>query len=275
MYLQNAKEYFGDWVNLLSHQRAAFEIIKELYTAQEMARDPTLRVVFKWYVHFDLSAGIVSGHGTFLDIEWYEAAYRMSLQEVESNPNVLARKYAERISWCQLVAAETAILFAQRSKGVLSDEDFAVRADRVEKMISDWEQDLNQSGLRDPNTFITNFTGAPPRDPEDIVDPYDPNFLHGGDLWPTNFAVLDLWSTKLLFLYQRAIAQRALPGPEVVDLAYKLCQMFDALQFFPQGEPGSLFSSNASLGIAILFIAKDQAHTMWARRKLAHIESKG
>ena len=42
------QEFLGDWVNLLGHQRAAYEILTELYTPQSIMDSGMTRIMLGW-----------------------------------------------------------------------------------------------------------------------------------------------------------------------------------------------------------------------------------
>ncbi|TVY80693.1 hypothetical protein LSUE1_G006092 [Lachnellula suecica] len=65
------------------------------------------------------------------------------------------------------------------------------------------------------------------------------------------------------------------PSAELQEIAYKSCQLFEAMEYWPGSPPGTVLACQASLGIACLFLPRDDHHSMWARRKLAVIESHG
>lgn len=75
--------------------------------------------------------------------------------------------------------------------------------------------------------------------------------------------------------YQTALILKTEPGDELQQIAYKTCQLFEALENWPGSPPGTVIASQASLGIACLFLPRDNRHAMWARRKFALIESHG
>ncbi|KAL9033734.1 MAG: hypothetical protein Q9214_007370, partial [Letrouitia sp. 1 TL-2023] len=63
--------------------------------------------------------------------------------------------------------------------------------------------------------------------------------------------------------------------PDLRSLASDMCRIFEAIELWPGSYPGSLVAAQATLGIATLFLPKDEKHIMWCRQKLAAIESRG
>lgn len=64
------QEVLGDWVNLLGHQRAAYEILLELYTPETIVESGMTRAILGWYMKLDAFASLVSGSEMVLDKQW-------------------------------------------------------------------------------------------------------------------------------------------------------------------------------------------------------------
>jgi hypothetical protein len=129
--------------------------------------------------------------------------------------------------------------------------------------------------LQDTRYLVTDFSGARPLDPDDIVDPYIAGTLYGGPLYVMNMATIDWYSIDLMHKYQTALTMKTQPSAELGMKAYATCQLYEAIEFYPQSPPGAVLAIQASLGIALLFLPRDETHAMWARRKLATIEANG
>ncbi|KAF2489370.1 hypothetical protein BU16DRAFT_471850 [Lophium mytilinum] len=274
LQLASIEELLGDWINLMGHQKAAFQILTKLYSPQTIMQSETLRKTLLWYIRFDLFVGFQSNHETVLGRDWFDACHDYYVQRLRDTPNDLTMKYEERFSYSRLLATDTAILFAKKGKGVVGDEDFAAQFAEITSRYENYEKDIDPA-LLDPNAFITDFSGAPPRNPEDPVDPYAPNNIRGGELWTTNYLLLDFWAIDLMFKLQTSMALRLPFSEETVARAYKTCQIFEAIELYPHSPPGALIEAQASFGIATLFLPKDNRHITWLRHKLAKIEASG
>lgn len=274
LQLASIEELLGDWINLMGHQKAAYQILTSLYSPQTIMQSETLRKVLLWYIRFDLFVGFQSGYETVLGREWFDVCHDYYAQQCRENPNDMTMKYEERFSYSRLLATDVAILFSRKMKGLVSDEAFAAQLVDINRRYTEYEQDVDPV-LLDPNAFITDFSGAPPRNPDDIFDPYDKQVLYGGDQWTTNYLLLDFWAIDLMFKLQLSMVERKPPSKETVIRAYKTCQIFEAIEYYPRAPPGALIEAQASFGIATLFLPKDQRHISWFRRKFAKIEASG
>jgi len=146
--------------------------------------------------------------------------------------------------------------------------------DSVGKRIDAWKSEMDPA-LQDERFLVFDFSGARPLDPNDIVNPYIPGKIYFGPLWPMNISTIDWISIGLMHKYQTAQAMKTQPHSQVVIDAMECCQLFESVEYFPGSPPGTILAMQASLGMAALFLPRDEKHTMWARRKLATIESNG
>lgn len=269
-----SQEYLGSWVNCMSHQMAAYQILSNLYSPQEVVRNDDLRIILQWYIHFDVFAGMLSGNGTILPREWFEVCHEWDLQQIKLKPEDVELKYRECCSRCRLLAADVALMFARKSRNEITEEDFNAKCKAMDKELRSWESNLDPI-LRDSSKLITNFPDAPPQDPEDIVDPYQPNTIFDGELFGTNFIILQFLGLDLMFQYQLSAAQGETRLLEMQQLALRMCQLVEAIQHHRTTPESVLLGIQASLAMATTFLPRDEKHNMWSRRKLATVEALG
>ncbi|KAK5119621.1 hypothetical protein LTR85_007450 [Meristemomyces frigidus] len=274
LQLATIEEFLGDWVNLLGHQRAAFQILKDLFNPQTIMQDETRRKIISWYIRFDLFAGMMSGGQTCLEREWFASCADFYHRQARDRPSDLGAKFEDYFATSRLLATDVALLFSGQTKDTITDEQFAGDTANVMTQFANFGRTI-QTAFTDPSCFAKTFpnTQDPPQD--EITDFRDPNFLYAGELFTMNFVLIDFWAIELMFKYQLTMAQRQQPPPELTEIALKKCKMFEAIEHSDQGPPGAVLGCQASLGIASLFLPKDKMHTDWCRRKFALIEQNG
>lgn len=268
------QEFLGDWINLLGHQKAAYEILTELYTPQTVMQSEMSRVILGWYMRFDVFAGLMGGFETVLSRQWFSYAKGFLQQQVAREPVNLSWKIELAIAQLRLIAMDMSTVFAKIGKGEITHDQFVCENDAVGKRIQDWKTKMDPA-LQDSRYLVTDFTGSRPVGPDDIVDPYIPGIIYSGPLFVMNVCLIDWYSIDLMHRYQTALTMQTQPGPELGVKAYESCQLFEAIEFYPESPPGTILALQASLGIACLFLPRDERHSMWGRRKLAAIEANG
>jgi hypothetical protein len=267
-----AQEMLGDWVNLMGHQKAAFELLTRLYTPETITQSDFLLKVLLWYIRFDLFVGFQSGGEAVLGREWYEAVHRCYVQKIRDNPEDVSMQYEERFANSRLVAKDSNDLFARTGKGLIAPQDFMAQLPLMKERVELLRTDLNPS-LTDPSHKVHSMPGT--RDPEDIVDPYEPDVIWGGPLWTSNYINLDMWGIQFMFNISYSMATKQPFDPELANEAYKAVQVFEAMCAYPDAPPGALLEAQVSFAIAIIFLPKDQKTVKWIRRTFAKIESSG
>ncbi|TVY29510.1 putative transcriptional regulatory protein [Lachnellula hyalina] len=274
LQLATIEEFLGDWINLLGHQKAAFQLLTQLYTPETVMQSEMPRIILGWYMRFDVFAGLMGGFETVLSREWFSSTYEFFQRQIESEPTRLKWKIEASIAKHRLVATDMSLLLVRMGKGELSIEQFMSQNAEIGRRIQEWKTKMDPA-LQDKRFLVTNFSGARPRDPNSIVDPYLPDIIYSGPLWVMNIATIDCFSIDVMLKYQTALILKTEPDDELQKIAYKTCQLFEALENWPGSPPGTVIACQASLGIACLFLPKDHHHAMWARRKFALIESHG
>lgn len=269
---ESQQEMLGDWVNLMGHQKAAFDMLTRLYTPKTIVQSNFLLKVLLWYTRFDLFVGLQSGGEAVLSKDWYDAVHECYLAKVRNDPDDMDYKYEERFAYSRIVAKDSSDLFSRMGKGLLSPQEFMEQLPVVQSKLEGLAKSLGQ-GFLDPTYKVKNIPGQP--GPDDIVNPFEPSIIWGEDLWTTNFLLLDFWSINFMFNISISMAFKKPFEPELTAVAYKVAQMFEAICAYPNADPGAIIESQVSFAIATLFLPKDPKTMKWCRQKFAEVESFG
>lgn len=261
-------------MNLFGHQKAAFEILTELYTPQTVMESQTTQLILSWYMRFDVFAGLLGGFSTVLSREWFAYGQAYFERQVVRDPGCLQWRIEASLWNYRLLATDMSLLFSKMGKGEMSREQFAVENAILSTRIKEWKSKMDPA-LEDSRYLVQSFGATPPLRSDNIVDPYMPGVLYSGPLWVMNLAKLDWYSIDIMHTYQTSLVMGTQPSPDISRKAYASCQIFEAIELWPESPPGTILCLQASIGIAFLFLPRDDRHAMWARRKLAAIESNG
>ncbi|KAH5359687.1 hypothetical protein HBI49_137150 [Parastagonospora nodorum] len=272
LQLASIEEMLGDWVNLMGHQKAAFDMLTRLYTPESITQSDFLLKVSLWYIRFDLFVGFQSGGEAVLGKEWYEAVHKCYVQKVRDNPDDVGFKYEERFAFSRLVAKESNDLFARTQKGLISPQDFMAQLPTMRKKVEGLWPNLPPE-LLDPEYKVNDMPGEP--NPEDIVNPYEPGIMWKDHLYYSNLMKLDISGIVFMFAISEAMALRKPFSPETTKEAFEAAQMFEAVCLYPGSPKGILLEAQVSFAIAFLFLPKDQKTNDWCKRTFAKIEASG
>lgn len=261
-------------MNLLGHQKAAHQILIDLFTPQTIMQDETRRKIIAWYTRFDLFVGMMAGGVPALERTWFSASADFYQRSSQDNPNDLGARFEEYFATSRLLAADVMTLFDSNAKNAISDEQFAAGVEKLSVDFAEFSRTIATAFI-DPSCFVKSFPDTSAEGDEDLFDFRDPNFLYAGELSTMNFVLLDQWAIELMFKYQVTLLTGQAPSVDLTEIAMKKCKMFDAIQYGGEGGPTAVLGAQASLGIQSLFLPKEMRYTMWCRRKFARIEQLG
>ncbi|KAF1982661.1 hypothetical protein K402DRAFT_314006, partial [Aulographum hederae CBS 113979] len=275
LQLATIEERLGDWVNLMSHQKAACQIMTELWNPQTIMQNDTLRKTLAWYSRFDVIAGMLAGHSTILGRDWFSRSYDYFSHIAQKHPDNIGILYEQLFSWSRLCGYDIAVLFARKAKGLVSDEEYTAERSRLEDEVCHWQSKLSPK-LTDPSNQIPNDPNlSHQQTSDDLFNPAELPRLFKNEYWVSNIALMSLSALEILFRYNVATAEQTAPPQELFARAMLVCQMFEAIQRYPDRPVGSVLSAAGDLGMSVLCLPREPRYTMWSRRKLADVESLG
>ncbi|KAL4871832.1 hypothetical protein BDV12DRAFT_163190 [Aspergillus spectabilis] len=272
LVLTTFEEFIGDWVNLVDHHQAAHFLIRELLTPTSASSDEIHRHLFEWYARFDIVAGIVSGNEMVLGRDWYIAREEYDAREAASHPDDIEKQLALTSSINRRFGLEMASLYAKLSRGIIEFEGFLAENEQLGRTLERIGAILSRFATE---YVIESYPNQQPLTEVDIVDPYVPGGLHYGPLWDVNFAWIDYYSTKAMFKFQFLMATKQGSMEELMALSFEQVRLIETIQRWPDKEIGYTFGFKNSIGMASMFLPRDNRHLMWSRRVFALLEQNG
>lgn len=224
----------------------------------------------EWYARFDLTSGLMSENGTTLSRQWYLASEHWFRSMTLLYPSQIDYKILLAFARHRSLCADLAMLFSKLARGPMTAE-LRQESNRCDEELKQWFVSLDPV-FKDEQFLVKDFEGNV-ADPDDIVDPYVEIWRE--PLFAMNFMLLDWTATSMMFKMKISQAlQQQLP-PELGTMALEACRLFETIEYSPYSPPGSVLKIHSSLGIASLFLPKDEKHILWCRKKLAKVESLG
>ncbi|KAI9892185.1 MAG: hypothetical protein M1814_001644 [Vezdaea aestivalis] len=269
LQLATTEEYLGHWVNLRNHQDAAHKILTQLYTPETIMNTEISRLILAWYARFDVFTGLLSGHQGTLSRVWFEASLQHYLRRVAIDPIDLIARIECMSSEIRLFALDLAELIDKAPH--VAPQTFLHENAMLAHRIARWGAELDVT-LRDEAWFV-HIPGV--RTENDVLDPFEPGLLMGGERWPVNTLLNDWYAIDSMQRFQTAKVMGKEAPPELRTLAFKMCQMFEAIDRWEGSPKGSLVASQASLSLSCLFLPREKHWDDWARRKLVIVERNG
>ncbi|KAG6000988.1 hypothetical protein E4U43_001443 [Claviceps pusilla] len=267
-------EYFGDWFNLMGHQKAAFQVIRKIFSPESVLKTVIGRACLDWYTRYDCFVALMGGFPTDLPKEWFHMMNNYHQSRVVAKPDDLKCKISLRSTELRAISYDMSMLYARGSRGQIEPEEFAREHSKITQKLLEWKSSWN-AVLSLPEYLVTDFSYRTMADPDDIVDPYMPGLLYRGPLF-TNTLINTEWeSIMIMHLSQSSDTPAEQVFMEMAKHAYTICQYFEAVEYWPLKPKGALIPLQCCVSLASLFLPRDSRHQMWARRKLALFDTLG
>jgi hypothetical protein len=256
------------------HQKAAYEILTELFDPQSICQSELSLEIFGWYARFDIFAGIMGGHLTVLDRRWFQENLDHYQRCSKESPNIdLTLAVDKAHASMRLLGQDLALIFASHPTTGAEFQEFEANINIFTMRLQSWRAELDVY-LQGPK----NGPVLRPRDydpSEDIVDPYAADVLYMGELWPFNFLLIDCCAIELIFKWQVSkIFPNRTPTENLENLALGVCQICASVEVCAEAPAGSFIATQAPISTAAVFFKKPD-QISWIKRKFAVLERQG
>lgn len=273
LQLGSIEEYLGDWVNLMGHQKAAFEVFSSLYTPQTAIQTAIGRTCLNWIARFDIFVAIMGGFPAMLPREYLEELVKFYSGRVAAEPDELSWKVAGRLAETRKFGWDMALLYARGARGQISAPAFQQEHERLTIELTEWRANWDSS-LTDPKYLVTDFGNQQP-DPTDIVNPYEPGTLYNFPIFTTTVADTEWHSMMIMHKSQSSRIASEHLVKNLYEHSLALCRNYETIEFWPHSPNGVITLLQPHIQLGALFLPQDSRHRMWARRKFAFSEQMG
>lgn len=236
-----------------------------------MASTLELRMIYNWFIHFDVISSMMAGHKTALGIEWSTANLDAVIKHFESNRDDLPAKLEYTLCTFREMAVGASVLTAKRSQSTMTMEEFVRSSEETLQNAFAWWENVDQSILDGAEMFKFSTAALD----NDDTCPFEPAPVHTGIRWCVNFMILDYYALVLLLKHQIALAHKNISVESLTDYAIKICEIVAGFEACPDVPPGHLLSAQAALGLAALWIPNKPNYWNWVRKQMAKIEQMG
>ncbi|KAL7899246.1 hypothetical protein HDV64DRAFT_223787 [Trichoderma sp. TUCIM 5745] len=274
LQLATIEEYLGDWVNLMGHQKAAFEILTRIYTPQTAMQSAIGRMCLSWYARFDNIVALMGRFPTEIPREWFTTMVAFYQSQMASNPAELRWKIEDRSARLRLISYDMSDLYARGSRQQMDPTDYALQHSHLTAQLEGWKGSWDPA-LCDQKHLVTDFFWRRPLDPGDIVDPYRPGVLYEYPLFNSTIITMEWHSIVIMHKSQSPDMSPEQLFAELGGHAFAVCELFECMEHWPELPAGTLIAMQPCLAIAGLFLPHQPNHHMWLRQKFAMLEAQG
>ncbi|KID79066.1 uncharacterized protein G6M90_00g023510 [Metarhizium brunneum] len=274
LQLLTIEEYFGDWINLMGHQKAAFQVVRKIFTPDTVMHTPVGRACIDWYTRYDCYVAIMGGFPTDLPREWFNRMNEYNESQLGASPDEFRWKISSRSTQLRSISYDMSMLYARGSRGQIGPEDFTKEHKRITNELLEWKSTWD-AALSVPEYLVTDFSYQRDVVPGDIVNPYMLGLLYEQPLFTNTLITTEWTSIMIMHLSQSSDIPAEQVFIEMAKHAYTICQYFETVEFWPLKPKGALIPLQPCISIAALFLPRDSRHQMWVRRKFALLDTMG
>ncbi|KAI9171164.1 hypothetical protein HJFPF1_00644 [Paramyrothecium foliicola] len=274
LQLATIEEYLGDWVNLMGHQKAAYEILTTMFGPHTVMKSAVGRACFMWYYRFDNFVALMGGFPTELPREWYDGMISFTHSQVAASPDSVEWKIEFLKAHMRKITYDMSIVFARRSRGQLTSEEFDQEHDKLTRRLEQW-MDLVDPALTDPQYLVNDFPAGRVAEPDAVFNPYQPGVLYGFPLFNTNILMIEWLSVVIMHKSQLPADKLRASLPELGAHASKIGQLFELIEHWESTPSGVLLAIQPALSLGALFLPQGPEYHMWLRKKFARLEAEG
>lgn len=266
----------------MGHQKAAFEILTQLFTAQTILQTSTSRLILAWYMRLDLLVASLALVKPRLPRHWVEANASYCQARAAAEPDSVEWMCEVTEAQLCLISFDMCELVGRRKAGEVSEPEFGAAHQQITASLRAWRDTLHPA-LTDAAYLVV---AAAPNNNSELfsyfVAPAQPVPLYREPLSFTT-AILCWWHSMVLMHLCQATqaAAGAVQADAVAQLgdtaqhAAAVCEIIEAAARWPLRSNGLLMMLHPALGMAALFLPRSTRHHRWLREQFAWLESCG
>lgn len=258
----------------MGHQKAALEILSQLFTPQSIVETSLNRTILSWYIRFDILVGLMGGFVTSLPRDWFVAFDEHCRARLASEPDNLDWLYERAETRLRLICHDICLLVARRARDNMQGTPVTAEHENVARQLREWRENLEPT-LTDPSRLVT----LPSYPSDEVFSASSRNApLYDAPLSSTTLLLCEWHATVMMHLYQASQGSRGPILPELGSLsqhAEAISQIFSAGEQWTTGPKGLLIMLHPCITIASMFLPPSPDSNVWLRKKFALLESSG
>ena len=258
----------------MGHQKAALEILSQLFTPQSIVETSLNRTILSWYIRFDILVGLMGGFVTSLPRDWFVSFDGHCRARLASEPDNLDWLYEKAENRLRLICHDICLLVARRARDDIEEASVTAEHENVARQLREWRETL-EPALTDPSRRVI-LPSCPSDEPFGTPSRTAP--LYDAPLTSTTLLLCEWHATVMMHLYQASQGSQGqmLPGlGSYSQHAEAISQIFSAGEQWASGPKGLLIMLHPCITIASMFLPPSPGSNVWLRTKFALLESSG
>lgn len=257
----------------MGHQRAALELFTKLFTPQAVMKTRIGQICLAWYSRFDAGIAFLRTVRSSFSRHWLTGAAAYYREKINQEPNEIRWRAEERLIRLHIIRYDMSVLFSD-ANGDLSESDFSKEHEKITFQLMNW-RDTWDPVLTTPSYAVRDYSWRPEPDADDIINAFESGLLYSPPLFSSTIVSVE-WHA--LIILHKSLAKTVPREKLIADLlrhSYAVCQLFEALEYWPSTPKGVLLGLEPFLVLVAFFLPRDPRHRAWLWRKFALLETMG
>lgn len=263
----------------MGHQKAALEILTQLFTPQSIVQTPMGCILLVWYMRFDLFVASMGAFEPSLPRHWIETLKEQCQAQLYIDPRNLDWIYERTENQLRLISRDMCSLVARRKSGEFTEDTFQAEHRKITLRLREWRDNLHPA-LTNPALLVpvpnSGTHAAQPKLFNSILGPVP---IYDQPLSFTTALICEWHSVAVVHLCQvsgdGSEAAAATVLGDTSQNAGAVCQIIEAAKNWPATPEGLLTMLHPALEMAGLFLPRSLRHHKWLREQFAWVESYG
>lgn len=257
----------------MGHQKAALEILTQLFTPQSIVQTSMGRTVLVWYMRYDIFVASMGSSEPGLPRHWTETLEKHCEAQLSTDPQNLEWVYERTENLLRIISRDMCSLVARRKTGEFSEDTFQAEHKKLSIRLRKWRDNLHPV-LINPACLATAPIGQIKlfKYFSDYVPVYEPPLCF------TTALICEWHSVSLMHLCQvtgDGLAEASTILGDMAQNSEAICEIIEVAQHCSTIPEGLLTMLHPSLSMAAIFLPRSLQHHAWLRKQFVLVESSG
>lgn len=257
----------------MGHQKAAFEIINQLFTPPKMTQTPMGRIILAWYTRFDQLVACMGTLEPSLPRCWIEALDVQCRGQLSNEPDDPIWLSEATENWLRLISHDMCLLRARYRSGQIPEKIFQAEHRKFSLLLREWRDHLSPV-LTEPARFAEG---------EKTECPLFHFFEDGPPIYDESRAFMTLYITEwhsIVLLHLCRVSDDSLAEASLIlgsqsENAEAICQILEGAEKWSAAPKGMLTMLHPTIAMAALWLPMSPQRHVWLKEKFAWLESSG
>lgn len=257
----------------MGHQKAALEIINQLFTPQTIVQTPVGRIILVWYTRFDQFVACMGTLEPGLPRSWIEAFDLHCRAQLSNEPDDPTWLSEVTENWLRIITHDMCLLHARKRSGRIPEQPFQAEHRKLSNSLREWRDNLNpiltdsKRLAKQPQTACKLFHYF-----QDSLPIYE-------ESWSFMTLLITEWHaivlTHLCHITGERLAEAILILGNPADNAEAICQVLEGAETWSSAPKGMATMLHPTVAMAALWLNMNPPRHVWLKEKFAWLESSG